>query len=85
MQVHGDWQVVGPVKPIPPHCPHRAAPPEAAEEVVAAEVVVLVEVVEVRRVVDEVALVELEEPPVGGLTTDPALKVELMAPTLMLE
>tara|TARA_R110002060_G_scaffold18354_3_gene25288 strand:- start:418 stop:564 length:147 start_codon:yes stop_codon:yes gene_type:complete len=48
-------------------------------------VVVLVEVVEVRRVVDEVALVELEEPPVGGLTTDPALKVELMAPTLMLE
>lgn len=97
MQTHGDWQVNGPAKPWPPHCAHRAPPPVVggADEVAAAVVETLEEVVEVRRVedevtgrtVDEVAGLVLEElpPPTGGRTTDPASKVEFMAPTLMLE
>jgi len=40
---------------------------------------------EVTLAVDEVTLVELEVVPPGGVTTEPALKVELRVPTLMLE
>lgn len=82
VQTHGAWQVNGPAKGgWPPHCSQCPAPEEAGAEL---EVVELVEVlVDVWRVVDEVTLVELELD--GGVTTDPALKVELIAPTLMLE
>jgi len=48
-------------------------------------VLATLEVVDVRIVEDEVTLVELEVVPPGGVTTEPALKVELRAPTLMLE
>jgi hypothetical protein len=52
VQVEPAAQVVDPVYPIPPHCPHFATvPPAAAEDVVAAELEVLLDDTEVERVV----------------------------------
>lgn len=83
--------MVGPVHPWPPHCCQWSAPvwlPPAAE-VVLVELVVMGLVVELLM---GLAVLELtgslvveEEPPAGGLTTEPASKVELMGPNLMLE
>lgn len=39
VQVHGDWHVVGPVQPFPPHCPQRTC---VAPVGVAAAVVLVV-------------------------------------------
>lgn len=67
-----ETQEVAPVHPIPPHCPYLEAPaPEVGEETG-------VETgVETGTVVDP--------PPLPGVVTEPAPKVELMGPHLMLE
>lgn len=69
-------QVVEPPYPVPPHCPYLATPAPEVGELAGVEAEV-----EVETRVEE----ELDPPPLPGVVTEPAAKVELMGPHLMLE
>lgn len=79
MHVHPLGHCVGPVNPLPPHCPYAEAVPVAVDDV---EVVELLDFVVVVKVVDLILLVVivvavLEETVVLEPTLDVEVEVEL--------
>ena len=77
--MYGEAQIVGPVQPLPPHCPYSLATPELEELVVVGAEEVVLEVVVAVVVLDLEELEEPEEPEeLVVVGVDEAVDVELL-------